>query len=277
VAIRIVERYEHRRSVPPALAPWFLEGGVIPLVEDFAEPFIHLPDATIRLVLRTEASGRRDVAVVGPYTRAYYNVAETSASCVRLSIRPGSVETLLGVTAADLADQIVSLHELPGPLARFAGALHEMSTGDAVRLLEESLPQWIPDTPEVRRRQAMLQAAAHALTVSRISVPEAAAQLAVSERQLRSLFASGIGVSPKQFARIGRIRRLLADADGTPLAQAAADHGFYDQSHMTADFHSLMRIPPASFFAGRLPAPTPCSTYLPPRLSSVGLDAMPRH
>ncbi|WP_418896259.1 helix-turn-helix domain-containing protein [Streptomyces cupreus] len=70
--------------------------------------------------------------------------------------------------------------------------------------------------------------------------------LAASERQLRNLFAEGVGVSPK------------AHADTAPWAQLAAATGYYDQSHMTADFRALMGVPPRSFFTGLLPRATPC-------------------
>ncbi|WP_040685753.1 helix-turn-helix domain-containing protein, partial [Nocardia vinacea] len=87
-----------------------------------------------------------------------------------------------------------------------------------------------------------------------------ATDLAVSERQLRNLFTNGIGISPKHFARIGRVRRILVDASDTEvsLADVAAVHGYYDQSHMSADFKALMGVPPAKFFQGQVPAPTPC-------------------
>ncbi|MFI2283897.1 helix-turn-helix domain-containing protein [Nocardia beijingensis] len=85
-----------------------------------------------------------------------------------------------------------------------------------------------------------------------------ATSLSVSERQLRNLFASGIGVSPKHFARINRVRRVLSRTDDIPLADIATDTGYYDQSHMTADFRSLMGVPPTSYLRGRVPAPSPC-------------------
>ncbi|WP_369392907.1 hypothetical protein AB5J72_39005 [Streptomyces sp. CG1] len=36
-----------------------------------------------------------------------------------------------------------------------------------------------------------------------------ARELAVGERQLRNLFAEGVGVSPKHYARIDRVRTLV--------------------------------------------------------------------
>lgn len=92
-----------------------------------------------------------------------------------------------------------------------------------------------------------------------------ARRLAVSERQLRLLFADGVGVSPKHFARIARVRHVLAHrSPAVPWAQLAAATGYYDQSHLSADFRALMGVPPTSFFTGRLPASQPCQAFARP-------------
>ncbi|MFC4114521.1 AraC family transcriptional regulator [Nonomuraea zeae] len=43
-----------------------------------------------------------------------------------------------------------------------------------------------------------------------------------------------------------------------PWGQLAAATGYYDQSHMTAEFRTLMGVTPAAYFAGRLPALQAC-------------------
>jgi AraC-like DNA-binding protein len=55
---------------------------------------------------------------------------------------------------------------------------------------------------------------------------------------------------------------VLAQADDVPWAQLAATTGYYDQSHMTTDFRTLMGVPPRSFFTGRLPDARPCQASL---------------
>lgn len=80
----------------------------------------------------------------------------------------------------------------------------------------------------------------------------------ISERRLHTLFTAGTGLSPKHFARIDRVRTVLA-ADAGRWSDIAATAGYYDQSHMTAEFRHFMGVPPAAFTAGRRPAATPCS------------------
>jgi AraC-like DNA-binding protein len=75
---------------------------------------------------------------------------------------------------------------------------------------------------------------------------------------LRNLFAGEVGLSPKRFARIDRVRGVLASAGRRQWAQLANDTGYYDQAHMIAEFRAMMGVPPGAFVAGRLPAVHPC-------------------
>src|SRR5262249_28657211 len=163
---------------------------------------------------------RRDVVVVGPRTRASYNAADQAATCLRLHLAPGAVRPLLGVAAADLTDRFIALDEFPGPLAELAERLLHSSFPEAVALVTDALPQRLSDDPAERSWRALLTAALSALATDPAPIPEVAARIAVSERQLRNLFTTGIGVSPKHFARITRIRRLVSEAGTTPLSQA---------------------------------------------------------
>jgi AraC-like DNA-binding protein len=85
-----------------------------------------------------------------------------------------------------------------------------------------------------------------------------ARRLNVSERHLRDLFTEAVGVPPKLFARLDRVRTVLVHAHRGHLAHLATEAGYYDQSHMTAEFRRIMGTPPAAFVAGHRPAATRC-------------------
>jgi len=83
-----------------------------------------------------------------------------------------------------------------------------------------------------------------------IRISELARRLDVSTRQLQRRFKSSTGLSPKQFARIRRIRAtaiVLVENDRVSWADRAADMGFADQSHMTHEFKSVTKRSPNSF------------------------------
>ncbi|GAA5095866.1 hypothetical protein GCM10023319_55020 [Nocardia iowensis] len=264
---------------PESLRPWLTEFGWVPTVRDLSESFTHLPQAEITIVLRADVPGARDALVIGPQTKAFYAHPSKPAGCTRLRLAPGSARPLLGVPASVLTDRVVRLAELPGAVADLADELADLDADEVFPFLENVLPQRISEDATQRAQRDLLRSAV--LTISSDpagrSVQSLAADLAVSERQLRNLFTAGVGVSPKHFARIDRVRRVLAQAEtiawGQPdspkhhartetpplsLAQLAADNGYFDQSHMTADFRTLMGVPPTSFLRGTLPTPTPC-------------------
>ncbi|AEX24573.1 AraC family transcriptional regulator [Vibrio sp. EJY3] len=72
-------------------------------------------------------------------------------------------------------------------------------------------------------------------------------QLKVSERTLNRKFTYAVGLSPKQFSNIVRLRRAihcLADPDYT-ISTIAMDCGFSDQAHMTREMKNHIGQTPA--------------------------------
>ncbi|MFM9455798.1 AraC family transcriptional regulator [Streptomyces europaeiscabiei] len=255
--------------VPDALRPWFagVEVGAASGDGDPRRPYTHLPDTAVKLVVRTGEDGDRTAMVVGPRTRASYHASERPVSCVRLRLEPGSARPLLGVPAVDLVGRVIRLDDFLTPGARrLADELRSVEAELIVPRLAELLPTAHPAGPTVDSRTALVRAAVRAVSAGGGRLPEGvgglARRLAVSERQLRNLFADGVGVSPKHFARIARVRHVLTHrSPAVPWAQLAAASGYYDQSHLTADFRALMGVPPTSFFTGRLPASQPCQAF----------------
>lgn len=251
---------ERALPVPSALRPWFTGIEAVTVDGPFADAFAHVPDTDTKVVVREEGNGRRDILVVGPRTRASYHTdpSKRSVSCVQLRLEPGAVGPLFGVAAVDLVGRVIPLGDLPAGTAR---RLARELTGVERDAITARLAELLPPAGD-GSRERLLRAAVEALSTRRHRTPapvrDVARELAVSERQLRNLFADGVGVSPKHYARIDRVRHVLTHASSAPWAELAAATGYYDQSHMTADFRTLMGVPPGAFFTGRLPRATPC-------------------
>ncbi|MFE9440128.1 helix-turn-helix domain-containing protein [Streptomyces sp. NPDC006602] len=256
---------ERALTVPAALRPWITRIESVGAGEELPASFAQVPDTATKLVVRVEAGGRRDALVVGPRTRAsYYAEADRRlASCVQVSLGPGAVLPLLGTPAVDLVGRAVPLGALPTGTAR---QLAEKLVASAPEEMVAYLTELLPDPMAAgRSRTRLLRAAVDALSTrpdhAPAQVKDVARELAVSERQLRNLFTEGVGLSPKHYARISRVRHLLTHAADAPWAELAAATGYYDQSHMTSDFRTLMGVPPRSYFTGRLPDPQPCQAF----------------
>jgi AraC-like DNA-binding protein len=227
----------------------------------------HVPDGAAVLVFRVAAEGRADLLVAGPRTRASYNVGETVPLYVRARIRPGRARPLLGTPLSQLTGQIVPLSQLWGESAdRLTAELGRLGLRPPAGRVRAHLETAILGRLAVQShhdlaRTDLLCAAIGELTPAgrRLEpLPGLARQLAVSERQLRGLFADGVGVAPKRLASISRVRYVLAHAGNRRWAQLTADCGYYDQSHMTSEFRRHMGTSPRAFTTGQLPAPQPC-------------------
>lgn len=246
----------------PALRPWIAD--VTLMRPDSALPLVHLPDAATALVYRRTGARDGDLRVVGPRSRASCHPGKELPMCVRVRLRPGAARPVFGVPVSELRDRAVPLTDLWGDRAtRLAHRLNELTgPGPALRSIEEALLEGLHHGSESRGTDAhdlLLREAVDSLSTTGERVAALARRLSVSERHLRHLFTDRIGLPPKRFARIQRVRTVLAGAGSARLAGLASDTGYYDQSHMTADFHTLMGVSPAAFRAGRLPATTPCA------------------
>jgi AraC-like DNA-binding protein len=217
-----------------------------------------LPDIATTLVVREQPGGRREVMVAGPRTRATYHRREPGPSCVQVRIRPGRGRPLVDRPLATLTDRIVHV-AIPELADDLLALVDEGQAG-----LEAVVARWLVPTSAYDRLRSELVAEA-----TRLLSPEGgegdggvaavARQLHVSERQLRNLFAQAVGLSPKQFARVDRVRTVLARGPHDGLARTAGAAGYYDQPHMTAEFRRIMGVTPGAYLAGHRPSPTPCA------------------
>ena len=270
---------ERRLPVPPALRRWVADISVGRAAADGPQVLIHPPDGARALVFRRPGGGPPLLAV-GPRTRATYSVGKR-AEWVRLRLHPGRARLVFGLPASDLVDRCAPLGDLWGPPAarladELAAPVPARDAGPATGAALGVDPAGGIDAAVVVERVGELLlgrlAGLAAADVSRsdlvrdaaLGVPAAgvratARRLHISERQLRDVFTGAVGVPPKRFARIDRVRGLLDRARPRRWAHLATEAGYTDQAHLSTDFRDLMGVPPAAFLAGRLPTATPCT------------------
>jgi len=95
-------------------------------------------------------------------------------------------------------------------------------------------------------RDARVDAAIERIAAGGGRIDDIAKEIGISRQHLARQFLHHVGVSPKTFARVMRFRRLLAD-QRDDWAHRAARHGYYDQSHLIADFRELAGTTPNAF------------------------------
>jgi AraC-like DNA-binding protein len=238
---------EETIETPSGLRPWV--AGIDHATMLSPQPVIDLPDHAISLVLRTAPGEPAELVVQGPRTRARYYQGEPGPACFRVRVRPGRARSLLGRSVRDLADEVVPLSDFWG--AELAGDLLFEPAGIADRLAAALLGR---ASGEFQHSDLIDSAA----TLVSTGVAASARQLHVSERHLRNLFVEAVGMPPKRFARIDRVRTVLAHAHDRPWSELATEAGYYDHSHMTAEFRAIMGVPPSAFLRGELPMTAAC-------------------
>jgi AraC-like DNA-binding protein len=197
-----------------------------------------LPQPGSALVLCLSWSGEAQWLAVGPSTSARFRQRTHSPLYVRAELRPGVARALWGVALAELEDRVVPVQELwDTPLP----AVHDEES--ALQGLQELLSGRLGS--DVRPRVQLLEATLAQMSAPH-SVPGLAKRVGFSERQLRRLFHDELGLSPKRYARLARLRQVMAKAGTASWARLAAEHGYADQSHLTAEFRAFLGLPPSA-------------------------------
>ncbi|HEX8210075.1 MAG TPA: helix-turn-helix transcriptional regulator [Longimicrobium sp.] len=192
-------------------------------------------------------SGPRGYAV-GAMTRAVPVQVAGRVEIVGVRFRPGGAA--LGLPAGELTDRAAGLEEL-GLGSLCAPVLDAGSALDAVPVLAEVLGARFRDAPEPIAAAAWARLCS---TAGALPVRELAAQLGVGERRLQRIFHDHVGLTPKQAARVARLKAaisLMARAE-LPLGRVALRAGYYDQAHFNHEFVRLAGVAPHVWRAERV-------------------------
>lgn len=192
---------------------------------------------------------------------------QPQASLFVIRFRPGGITAFLGHDAAVLTDAVNQLDVVLGASSLRDRVLEGATPRDKFRGAE----QWLLE----RGRDRLVVDPAVRHLASRLGqgrVRDLIETTGYSERQVLNLFRKHVGISPKQFARVQRFKRLLGSLGGAedpwlgsgPLppqdwAGLAAAHGYADQSHLSHEFRALAGITPGAYAA----AYGGLSNYLP--------------
>lgn len=188
--------------------------------------------------------------LLGPHDRPLVNepTAETHTAVVVL--RPTACAAVLGVAPAPLRGRAVELDEhWPHAAAARERLRHglddpEVLLADLEALLTERLDPAVPGLERCERAVALLEA-----DPAR-PVAEVADDVGWSHPHLVRRFSQVVGLTPRRLAAIARTRRLLADLDvfAEPAwGDLAAQHGWYDQSHLIRDFKRHTGVTPSAY------------------------------
>jgi AraC-like DNA-binding protein len=193
-----------------------------------------LPDACADIVWR----GGVGAIVAGPDTGPYFSPTRAGQVIAGARFLPGAGGPALGLPLDEVRDHRVPLADLGlDPRGQLPGDLDPLDALAAVSAVATRMAA--AGSPD---RAA--QAATLSLLDPRQRVDRLAADLGLSERQLRRRCHAAVGYGPKTLQRVLRLRRFLS-GDRADLGMAALTAGYADQAHLTRECRRLTGLSPA--------------------------------
>jgi AraC-like DNA-binding protein len=192
--------------------------------------------------------------LVGPHTRRREDLVWTGhlrIFTIRLSVV--GFRALFGVPAQAVREYAGAAEEVLGrPVVELEERLWAAEEGELAAVAESFLLERLRsarglDGGGVALRMVRAMQARH----GGLEVGGLAERYGFSVRQVERLFQEHVGVSPKMFGRLARLRRAmrLGEAAETDWADVAALAGYFDQSHMVREFQALNGATPVQFRA----------------------------
>ncbi len=177
-----------------------------------------LPDGTPTLVFRATAfDSRGTLTVLGAVSRAVYKEAPGELRVITVDFKLGGAYPFFGVPMHALTDRMVPLDALWGAEARcwlLERLLGSRDDAHSVAIMRQALAARLesarPAFLELRSAVSVLRAVRRLVSQRQtINVAGLAAGVGLSERQLRRVFATAVGVGPKEYLRMLRFNRAI--------------------------------------------------------------------
>jgi AraC-like DNA-binding protein len=193
-----------------------------------------------------------DGAVVhGAQSRYFVLDARRDVHVIGVHFLPGGGAALLGVSAQELTDRHIALSDIWGARARsLREQLLEASTPAAkFALLEQEFRE------RLRPQRLVHPAISFALrgmetAPTDVRIAQIQTSTGYSPRRFTTLFTDAVGLTPKLYSRINRLRSVVervARGGEVAWADLASEYGYYDQSHLTRDFREFSGVTPGEY------------------------------
>lgn len=209
-----------------------------------------VPNGCVEL---TYELGAEDVAVIGPQRGPIVDLRVPGATVVGVRFHPGAAPDALGVPAFELSGHTVELTSIWGK--RASTLAERLAEADSATNVTELIESEI--TAPLAGRRVRDPVAAATLDALRrepsIDMRRIAADLFVSDRQLRRRCRTAFGYSAKTMQRVVRFQRFLALSSWNPreteggVGRLAWAAGYADQPHLTRECVALTGLPPTRF------------------------------
>ncbi|MUL37983.1 DUF6597 domain-containing transcriptional factor [Gloeocapsopsis dulcis] len=241
---------------------WFREGYNVPqaqarlLPTGSMELVINLRENSIPLFdrcSRVQYGNARGSMICGAHSESFIINVDSKVRVMGVHFRAGGGIPFFAVPAGELHNQILSLDELWNYRAtELRDRLLEAST---IQTRFVVLEQFLLSLIRLPERHASVDFAlreferSHSSTVSTVTE-----QIGFSARHFNRLFRDRVGLSPKLFCRVQRLRQvlnLLSKKSSADWIDIALSCGYFDQAHFIHDFRSFADCTPTDYLKYR--------------------------
>jgi AraC-like DNA-binding protein len=188
----------------------------------------------------------RGAVFAGPHAQSTILDTRQFRWLVAVEFRPGGAGHFLGIPAGETCNQVMSL----GAIWRSGGdtlrerLLDARMPQEGFAVLEELLLKHLDLAfdPAVASAVQALERGAR--------VSEVASRLGMLPRTLERRFTAKVGLTPKRYARVRRLQRVMGAIRNSPdcdWSSLAAQYGYCDQSHLVHEFRELADITPSEY------------------------------
>jgi AraC-like DNA-binding protein len=170
-------------------------------------------------------------------------------------IKPLGVRAILGIASPEISSLVVNLSDIWG--SRAEDLVEVLRAADTWKQRFAILDRTFVSRLNPIKPQSEISWAWSRLlgTHGVIPIQKLADEIGYSRRYFSESFRTETGISPKAAARVFRFQRacrLIADRRSS-LAYVAAACGYFDQAHLTREWHALAGCSPKAWIARDLP------------------------
>ena len=248
MAVTSARRCRYAESRPDVvLRPYVHSFWTFDVVQAPHERFEHhvWPDGCVSVLIASRPGAPAIALVSGAHAGPLTVPIVGCVSYRGVRFRPEAGAAVLGVETTSVSGRSQPLLTVCRDDETLARRVGEPDTHrEGLRRLRAWVRRRVEDVP----LDVLVGRAVETLTETHGQAPIAslAAALGIGVRQLERRFQRTVGVSPKQFARIRRMRSLIAAVldHRASWVSRAADHGYADQAHCTRELSRLTGLSP---------------------------------
>lgn len=216
-------------------------------------PWTIMPDCTGYLIFHL-LTGCSRLSLVGP--RSIFKNINRKDRVLTLIVKfkPWGMPGLLPFPVNELKDYSIPLCSISGnDTLILKDKLDELArTGDTDQCLLEIERFLIDHLTGKQQVNPVIEYVAKRIDKKsgRVSIKKIAEDAGISDRYLRKVFSSQVGLSPKRFSMIARVTHVVKKVDegrAKSWTDLALSSGYFDQSHLIEDFNMLLGESPEVF------------------------------